>query len=136
MAKCLRTSGSVISTRAAEVEPVMTILAVWPFADTSTGSSTTSRVAHLHTFFMRPSSIHDYAPATMPGIIVNNCVNKGNRCIYTAMASTLPYLTTDQVRAFVELSRHGQIRAAARVLNITEQGVRNRLLTLEAQLGV
>lgn len=52
------------------------------------------------------------------------------------MADVLPYLTTDQVRAFVELSRHGQIRAAARVLNISEQGFRNRLLTLESQLGV
>lgn len=49
---------------------------------------------------------------------------------------TLPYLTTDQVRAFVELSRHGQIRSAARVLGLTEQGVRNRLIKLEGQLGV
>ncbi len=39
-------------------------------------------------------------------------------------------------RAFVELSRQGQIRAAAGVLGITEQGLRNRLLTLEARLGV
>ena len=52
------------------------------------------------------------------------------------MGDAIPYLTTDQVRAFVELSRHGQIRAAARGLNITEQGLRNRLLALEAQLGV
>ena len=49
---------------------------------------------------------------------------------------TLPYLTTDQVRAFVELSRHGQIRSAALVLGLTEQGVRNRLIKLEEQLGV
>jgi DNA-binding transcriptional LysR family regulator len=40
------------------------------------------------------------------------------------------------VAAFVELARQGQIRATAGVLGITEQGVRNRLLTLEAQLGV
>jgi DNA-binding transcriptional LysR family regulator len=52
------------------------------------------------------------------------------------MAESLPYLTTDQVRAFVELSRHGQIRAAARVLGITEQGLRNRLLALEGELGI
>jgi DNA-binding transcriptional LysR family regulator len=48
----------------------------------------------------------------------------------------LPHLSTDQVAAFVEVSRHGQIRAAAQLLSITEQGLRNRLLALEAQLGV
>jgi DNA-binding transcriptional LysR family regulator len=52
------------------------------------------------------------------------------------MRDTLPHLSTDQVAAFVEVSRHGQIRAAAGVLTITEQGLRNRLLALEAQLGV
>ncbi len=50
--------------------------------------------------------------------------------------SLLPYLTTDQVSAFVELSRHGQIRAAAQQLGISEQGLRSRLLALEGQLGV
>jgi DNA-binding transcriptional LysR family regulator len=45
-------------------------------------------------------------------------------------------LSTDQVAAFVVLARQGQIRSTASVLGITEQGVRNRLLTLEAQLGV
>jgi DNA-binding transcriptional LysR family regulator len=52
------------------------------------------------------------------------------------MAPGLPHLSTDQVAAFVELARQGQIRSTASVLGITEQGVRNRLLTLEAQLGV
>lgn len=52
------------------------------------------------------------------------------------MASGLPSLSTDQIAAFVELSRQGQIRAAAGVLGITEQGLRNRLLTLEQRLGV
>ena len=42
------------------------------------------------------------------------------------MSDRLPHLSTDQVAAFVELSRHGQIRAAASVLGITEQGLRNR----------
>ena len=50
--------------------------------------------------------------------------------------SSLPALSTDQIAAFVELSRQGQIRAAAEVLGITEQGLRNRLLTLEQRLGV
>ena len=50
--------------------------------------------------------------------------------------SDLPALSTDQIAAFVELSRHGQIRAAAAGLGITEQGLRNRLLTLEQRLGV
>lgn len=48
----------------------------------------------------------------------------------------LPHVSTDQVAAFVELSRAGQIRTAAEVLGITEQGLRNRLVALEAQLGV
>jgi DNA-binding transcriptional LysR family regulator len=52
------------------------------------------------------------------------------------MTERLPHLSTDQVAAFVEVSRHGQIRAAAGSLGITEQGLRNRLLALEAQLGV
>lgn len=52
------------------------------------------------------------------------------------MEDALPALTTDQIAAFVELSRSGQIRAAADVLGITEQGLRNRLLTLEQRLGV
>jgi DNA-binding transcriptional LysR family regulator len=52
------------------------------------------------------------------------------------VADNLPALTTDQISAFVELSRQGQIRAAASILGITEQGLRNRLLTLEQRLGV
>jgi DNA-binding transcriptional LysR family regulator len=52
------------------------------------------------------------------------------------MRDALPHLSTDQVAAFVEVSRHGQIRQAAAMLGITEQGLRNRLLALEAQLGV
>lgn len=52
------------------------------------------------------------------------------------MPGVIPHLSTDQVAAFVELSRHGQIRAAAGVLGITEQGVRNRLVALKTQLGV
>ncbi len=47
-----------------------------------------------------------------------------------------PSLSTDQVAAFVQLSRQGSIRAAAEQLHITEQGVRNRLIALEKQLGV
>jgi DNA-binding transcriptional LysR family regulator len=50
--------------------------------------------------------------------------------------SSLPHLSTDQIIAFVELSRGGQIRSAAQALGITEQGVRNRLVALESQLGV
>ena len=52
------------------------------------------------------------------------------------MAPLLPHLSTDQVAAFVELARQGQIRGTAGTLRITEQGVRNRLLALEGQLGV
>jgi DNA-binding transcriptional LysR family regulator len=52
------------------------------------------------------------------------------------MATSLPHLSTDQVAAFVELARQGQIRSTAGTLGITEQGVRSRLLALEGQLGV
>src|SRR4029453_9701259 len=52
------------------------------------------------------------------------------------MTGGFPHISTDQGHAFVEVSRQGQIRAAATVLAITEQGLRNRLLALEAQLGV
>lgn len=47
-----------------------------------------------------------------------------------------PSLSTDQVTAFVELARWGNIRAAAAGLFITEQGLRSRLLALEERLGV
>jgi DNA-binding transcriptional LysR family regulator len=45
-------------------------------------------------------------------------------------------LSTEQVAAFVEVARQGSLRAAAAGLFLTEQGVRNRLLALERQLGV
>ena len=48
----------------------------------------------------------------------------------------LPSLTTDQVAAFVQLARQGSLRGAAEVLFISEQGLRSRLLALEAQLHV
>lgn len=47
----------------------------------------------------------------------------------------VPSLSTDQLAALVELARHGSLRAAADVLHISEQGVRNRLVALEARLG-
>ena len=52
------------------------------------------------------------------------------------MRHELPSLSTDQVAAFVELARAGSLRAAAEGLHITEQGVRNRLLSLEERMGV
>jgi DNA-binding transcriptional LysR family regulator len=45
-------------------------------------------------------------------------------------------LSTDQVAAFVELSRQGSLREAAKALHVTEQGLRNRLLALEERLRV
>ncbi len=52
------------------------------------------------------------------------------------MARTIPSLSTDQVQAFVELARQGSLRRASEVLNLTEQGTRNRLLTLEKRMQV
>ena len=45
-------------------------------------------------------------------------------------------LSTDQLAALVELAGHGSLRAAAEVLHISEQGLRNRLISLESRLGV
>ncbi len=52
------------------------------------------------------------------------------------MNREMPSLSTDQVAAFVELARQGSLRSASEALHITEQGVRNRLLTLEKRLKV
>ena len=48
----------------------------------------------------------------------------------------LPSISTDQVSAFVTLAQTGSLRAAAKQMHISEQGVRNRLLALEDRLGV
>jgi DNA-binding transcriptional LysR family regulator len=50
--------------------------------------------------------------------------------------SDVPSLSTDQVAAFVELARQGNLRRAADVLMISEQGLRNRLVALEERLKV
>ncbi|MFN0051209.1 MAG: LysR substrate-binding domain-containing protein [Planctomycetales bacterium] len=47
-----------------------------------------------------------------------------------------PSLSTDQVAAFVELSRQGSLRRAAQTLLISEQGLRNRLVALERRLRI
>ncbi|MEM7391176.1 MAG: LysR family transcriptional regulator [Verrucomicrobiota bacterium] len=50
--------------------------------------------------------------------------------------NTSPTVSPDQAAALVELARTGSIRAAAEALYLTEQGARNRLLSLEEHLGV
>jgi DNA-binding transcriptional LysR family regulator len=50
--------------------------------------------------------------------------------------SDIPSLSTDQMAALVELAQQGTLRAAAEVLHLSEQGVRNRLIALESRLGV
>jgi DNA-binding transcriptional LysR family regulator len=52
------------------------------------------------------------------------------------MTRSWPSVSTDQIAAVVELARQGSLRRASDVLHITEQGVRNRLLTLEERLKV
>jgi DNA-binding transcriptional LysR family regulator len=44
-------------------------------------------------------------------------------------------LSIDQLAALIEVARYGTLRAAAKSLFITEQGVRNRLIALEEVLG-
>ncbi len=51
-------------------------------------------------------------------------------------AADLPSLSTDQLAALVELAQQGSLRAAAESLYLSEQGLRNRLVALEARLGV
>jgi DNA-binding transcriptional LysR family regulator len=46
------------------------------------------------------------------------------------------HLSLDHLTALAEVARHGSLRAAAGALFITEQGVRNRLIALEQELGV
>jgi DNA-binding transcriptional LysR family regulator len=46
-----------------------------------------------------------------------------------------PSLSIDQLAALIEVARHGTLRAAAKSLYISEQGVRNRLIALETELG-
>jgi len=45
-------------------------------------------------------------------------------------------VSLDHLTALAEVARHGSLRAAAAALYITEQGVRNRLIALEHELGV
>jgi len=52
------------------------------------------------------------------------------------VAEPIPSISTHQVEALVELARAGSLRAAAAGLHITEQGLRNRLVALEAELKV
>ena len=50
------------------------------------------------------------------------------------MAGSLS-ISTDQLEALVELHRQGSLRAAARTLFVSEQGLRNRLIALERRVG-
>src|SRR5262245_27492978 len=66
-------------------------------------------------------------------------MHQGIRCIAAhggPPMRELLSLSTDQVSAFVELARWGTLRQAAGALHLTEQGVRNRLVALEARLQV
>jgi len=50
------------------------------------------------------------------------------------MSRELPSLSTDQIVAFTELARCGNLRQAAAALHLTEQGLRGRLLALETRV--
>ncbi len=52
------------------------------------------------------------------------------------MPGEFPSLSTDQVVAFVELSRQGSLRGAAETLHLSQQGLRSRLLALEKRLDI
>jgi DNA-binding transcriptional LysR family regulator len=52
------------------------------------------------------------------------------------MSRLFPSISTEQIRAFVELANTGGIRLAAKELHISEEGLRSRLMKLEQRLGV
>src|SRR5207249_4511719 len=68
--------------------------------------------------------------------VVNRERYTSRSCLEECMPEPFPSVTPDQAAALVELARVGSLRAAAAELHITEQGVRNRLVALEAQLKV
>jgi DNA-binding transcriptional LysR family regulator len=52
------------------------------------------------------------------------------------MSRELPPVSTEQVRAFVELAQTGSVRRAAEALHLSEEGLRSRVLSLEKRMGV
>jgi DNA-binding transcriptional LysR family regulator len=63
-------------------------------------------------------------------------VNATSGDFFMPSSAETPSLSTDQMMALVELARHGSLRSAAEALFLSEQGLRNRLIALEARLGV
>jgi DNA-binding transcriptional LysR family regulator len=53
-----------------------------------------------------------------------------------AMTRRVPPLQTEQIAAFVELARVGSLHLAAQSLHLSDEGLRGRILALEAALGV
>ena len=52
------------------------------------------------------------------------------------MSRLIPSISIEQVGAFVQLAESGSLSAAARVLNLSTEGMRNRLVALEERVGV
>jgi DNA-binding transcriptional LysR family regulator len=52
------------------------------------------------------------------------------------MSRLFPSISIEQVGAFVQLAESGSLSAAARVLNLSAEGMRNRLVALEERVGV
>ena len=52
------------------------------------------------------------------------------------MSRPFPSISIEQVGAFVQLADSGSLSAAARVLNLSTEGLRNRLVALEQRVGV
>jgi|KBSSwiStaDraftv2_1062776.scaffolds.fasta_scaffold29815_4 DNA-binding transcriptional LysR family regulator len=52
------------------------------------------------------------------------------------MTRKFPSLSTEQIAAFVELARLGSLQLAASSQNVSAEGLRGRILTLESALGI
>ena len=52
------------------------------------------------------------------------------------MSRLFPSVSIEQVGAFVQLAESGSLGAAARALNLSAEGLRNRLVALEQRMGV
>ena len=52
------------------------------------------------------------------------------------MSRLFPSVSIEQVGAFVQLAESGSLGAAARALNLSAEGLRNRLVALEDRIGV
>src|SRR5262245_24460309 len=112
----------------------MTVITAQPPASRAAVGTSTNAIARIdrRSCDIRAFLTDDRSTIPATDIVVYPWSHRLNSC----MTGEFPHISTDQVHAVHEGTRQRQSRAVAAVLAITEQGLRNRLLALEAQLGV